>query len=110
MFGSLTASDWIAMASLVVAAVSLFVAVVSFVVARKTLIDAEEYWKQQKWFDLYAKSNQAYDDLQLYRVKYKGTTGLLTQQQGSDWNQLMISMRSLHAMVMVFPVCPVTVW
>jgi hypothetical protein len=42
--------DWIAISALVVGIVALFV-------ARKTLKDAEEFWKQQKWFDLYAKAD-----------------------------------------------------
>jgi hypothetical protein len=74
---------------------------------RKTLKDAEEYWKQQKWFDLYGKADQAYNDLDRYRETYKGVTGIMTEQQATDWNNLMISIRNVHTMAMVFPVCEV---
>jgi hypothetical protein len=93
-----------------VAALALFVAVVSFVVARKTLLDAEDSWKQQKWFDLYAKADEAYDTVQLYRTNWEGylnpnvvAPGIDIFRRGNDWNNLMFIIRRVHSMAMVFP-------
>lgn len=91
--------DWVSIAA-------LFVAVLSFVVARRTLKDAEDAWKQQKWFELYAKADEGYNTLDQYRTVYKGTAGVLTSQQTDDWNNLMSVIRQVHAMAMVFPKHP----
>jgi hypothetical protein len=55
--------DWVSITA-------LFVAVLSFVIARKTLNDSEDSWKQQKWFDLYAKADEGYDTLDRYCTDY----------------------------------------
>jgi hypothetical protein len=94
----LSALDWVAVSSLAIA-------VISFFVAKKTLDDAEEYWKQQKWFDIYVKADQAYNDLDRYRTIYKGVKGVMTTQQETDWNNLMFSIRNTHTMAAVFPKC-----
>jgi len=91
--------DWVSITA-------LFVAVLSFVVARKTLNDAEDSWKQQKWFDLYSKADEGYNTLDRYCTDYKGTAGVLTVQQAADWNNLMSVIRQVHAMAMVFPKHP----
>jgi hypothetical protein len=91
--------DWIAIFALVVAIVALFV-------AQKTLKDAEEFWKQQKWFDLYAKADEGYDTFEFYCTTYKGVKGIGTTQQNDDWNSLMLLIRSVHSMAMVFPKHP----
>ena len=96
----LSGLDWVALSSLAVA-------VISFIVAKNTLDDAEDYWKQQKWFDMYVKADQAYNDLDRYRVMYKGMLGVMTTQQAADWNSLMFSIRSTHTMAAVFPKCDV---
>jgi len=57
--GSLGSLDWVAISA-------LFVAILSFFVARKTLKDAEDSWKQEKWFDLYAKADEGYNTLDRY--------------------------------------------
>src|SRR5882762_8543651 len=61
---SLASLDWVAVSA-------VFVAIVALRVAVKTLKDAEDFWKQQKWFDLYAKADEAYDTFDKYRKKYK---------------------------------------
>lgn len=76
------------------------------VVAQKTLKDAEEFWKQQKWFDLYAKADEGYDTFEFYCTTYKGTKGIGTTQQDDDWNNLMLLIRRVHSMAMVFPKHP----
>jgi hypothetical protein len=94
-----------------VAASALIVAVVSFVVARKTLMDAEDSWKQQKWFDLYAKADEGYDTLDKYRKTWEGHLnpkvpaphGVDIWKRESDWNNLMFLIKRVHSMAMVFP-------
>lgn len=93
----LSTSDWIAISA-------LFVAVVSFFVARKTLKDAEESWKQQKWFDLYAKADEGYDTFDVYCATYKGFHNPeMNAGHANDWNNLMFVIRRVHSMAMVFP-------
>jgi len=93
----LSALDWVAISA-------LFIAVWSFVIARKTLKDAEEFWKQQKWFDLYAKADEAYDTFDKYRSKYKGLNRPeFLVDHAANWNELMFLIRRVHSMAMVFP-------
>jgi hypothetical protein len=77
----------------------------AFVVAKKTMKDAEEDWKQRKWFDLYFKADEAYNALDRYRVAYGGQPFVATPQQVNDWNSLMFAMRQAHSMATVFPKC-----
>ncbi len=89
--------DWVAISA-------LFVAIVSFFVAQKTLKDAEEFWKQQKWFDLYAKADEGYDTFERYCISYKGLHQLEMRPDHTDaWNELMFLIRRVHSMAMVFP-------
>jgi hypothetical protein len=92
----LLALDWVAISSLVVA-------IAAFVVARKTMKDAEEDWKQRKWFDLYFKADEAYNELDYYRTAYSGQPIPKTPEQASDWNKLMFLIRQAHSMATVFP-------
>jgi hypothetical protein len=92
----LSSLDWVAIASLIVAAAS-------FVIARKTLKDAEEDWRQRKWFDLYLKADEAYNALDRYQTIYKGSSAIVTVQQENDWNDLMFLVRLVHSMAAVFP-------
>lgn len=97
----LASLDWVAVSALFVAIVALWVAV-------KTLKDAEDFWKQQKWFDLYAKADEGCDTFELYCKKYKP---LLPNPQRSpdhheDWNNLILITRRVHSMAMVFPQHP----
>jgi hypothetical protein len=106
MLHFLRSLDWVAISALLVAIVSLYV-------ARKTLKDAEEFWKQQKWFDLYAKADEAYDAFDLYCKMWKGflnpsvsVAGIDMGKRESDWNNLMFLIKRVHSMAMVFPKHP----
>src|SRR5271166_346931 len=103
MLHVLRSLDWVAISALVVAGASLWVAV-------KTLKDAEESWKQQKWFDLYAKADEAYDAFDLYCKVWAGFLNPSLQINGLDfpkrqyeWNNLMFLIKRVHSMAMVFP-------
>jgi hypothetical protein len=93
--------DWAAISALVVAIVSLFV-------ARKTLKDAEEFWKQQKWFDLYAKADEGYDTFDRYCTDYKAFLPHpeMHLSHPDAWDNLMFLIRRVHSMAMVFPKHP----
>ncbi len=97
----LASLDWVALSA-------LFVAIVALRVAVKTLKDAEDFWKQQKWFDLYAKADEGYDTFDKYRKKYKQL--MPNQEQNpdhfEDWGNLMFVTRRVHSMAMVFPKHP----
>jgi len=100
IFGFLGALDWVAISA-------LFIAMLSFVVARKTLKDAEEFWKQQKWFDLYAKADEGYDTFDRYCRNCRGMNRPeLRVEHAADWNELMFLIRRVHSMAMVFPQHP----
>jgi len=92
--------DWVAIFALIVAIVSPYV-------ARKTLKDAEEFWKQQKWFELYAKADEGYDTFEGYCTDYKGLNHPeMHLGQLEAWNDLMFLVRRVHSMAMVFPKHP----
>jgi hypothetical protein len=91
--------DWVAITALGVAIWSLYV-------GRKTLDDAEESWNQQKWFDLYAKADEAYDLFDWYCTVYSHSPQAQTPPQASDWNKLMYLIKRAHSMAMVFPQHP----
>jgi len=93
---SLSSSDWIALASLVVA-------VAAFVVTWVTLKEAEDDWRQMKWFDLYFKADEAYNTLEKYQTVYKSQPVPQTVLQMHDWNDLMFRIRQVHTMADVFP-------
>jgi hypothetical protein len=100
IFSFVRALDWVAIFALVVAIVALFV-------ARKTLKDAEEFWKQQKWFDLYAKADEGYDAFDRYCTTYKMSPHPeMRIGHTNDWNNLMFLIRRVHSMAMVFPKHP----
>ena len=88
--------DWVAICALGVAIWSLYV-------GRKTLDNAEESWNQQKWFDLYAKADEAYDLFDWYCTVYSNSPQPQTPAQASDWNKLMYLIKRAHSMAMVFP-------
>ena len=102
----ITLSDWAAIANLVVALVALAVAIVALVVARKTLTEAEEDWKQRKWFDLYAKADEAHSMLVSYRKIYPTSTQDESVPARNAWNQLMFLFLQAHTMAGVFPKNP----
>ena len=103
---------WVAVSSLAVATAALFVAVAANQIAKSSLSLAKQVadrdqrdWRQRKWFDLYFKTNQAYDSLErfqaLYEVMPLDSSGL--EECRRDWNTLMFLIRELHAMAVVFP-------
>ena len=106
LLGKLTLSDWAAIANLVVAVSAFLIAIVALAVARKTLIDAEEDWKQRKWFDLYAKADEAHTMLVSYRKIYPASTQDESVQARNAWNQLMFLFLQAHTMAGVFPKNP----
>lgn len=100
IFSFVGSLDWVAISA-------LFVAIVSFFVARKTLKDAEEFWKQQKWFDLYAKADEGYDTFDRYCTAYKAFQHPEAHIGHVEaWNDLMFLIRRVHSMAMVFPKHP----
>lgn len=115
---SLTLSDWVAVANLVVAVVAILVAIRALSVARQTMKDAQhmmkaseevwnqqkEDWRQQKWFDLYFKADQAYNAWEHYQTVYQDfNPDELSEEQQKQHNHLMHVIRELHTMVGVFP-------
>ena len=105
-------SLWVAVASLIVAITALFVAIGANRIAKSSLSQAKQVadrdqrdWRQRKWFDLYFKTNQAYDFLERFQVLYEnppsGASGV--EEARRDWNSLMFLIRELHTMAVVFP-------
>lgn len=91
-----------------IAVASLIVSIAAFVVARKTMKDAEEDWRQRKWFDLYLEADKAYNALERYQVNYKQNPVPQNLEQTRDWNNLMSQMRLVHSLAVVFPKNPAT--
>lgn len=91
--------------SFVVAVASGFVAIGALWVAKKTLELANMDWRQRKWFDLYAKGNEAYDALERFQISYPSRQDLVTPEGPREWNSVMSIMRSLHTLAVVFPKC-----
>ena len=88
-------SLWVAVASLIVAITALFVAIGANRIAKSSLSQAKQVadrdqrdWRQRKWFDLYFKTNQAYDFLERFQVLYEnppsGASGV--EEARRDWN------------------------
>jgi len=97
--------------SLTVGVISLLVAVAATWIARSSLSQAERVadrdqkdWKQRKWFDLYFKADEAYDDLDRFQILSPSWNA---QQLEWEWNELMRAMRGVHKMAVVFPKNPV---
>jgi hypothetical protein len=93
---SLSSSDWIALGSLAVAGAA-------FVVAWVTLREAEDDWRQMKWFDLYFRADEGYNALEKYQTVHAGLLKVQTAQQATDWNDLMFQIRLIHTTALVFP-------
>ena len=98
--------------SFMVATSALFVAMGANRIAQSALSQAilvadreQRDWRQRKWFDLYFKTNQAYDALErfqtLYQADFPQCRG--TPEFTSDWNNLMLLIREVGAMAVVFP-------
>jgi hypothetical protein len=92
---------------------SFLAAVAAVIVAKNSLSQARRVaerdlmnWKQQKWFDLYFKADEAYDVLERFQVLYPDPMSLTTDEGKREWNDLMRIMRTLHRMAVVFPKNP----
>lgn len=94
-------SDWVAVTNLVVAVVALVVSGVAMYIALRTMNDAEEDWKQRKWYDLYFAAAQPYDLLDQFRKVYPRNVGTLEKNRA--WNDAMMSLRQSHALATAFP-------
>ncbi len=104
-------SLWIGAASFMVALASLFGAMAAYRVAKSALSQAilvaerdQRDWRQRKWFDLYFKTNEAYDALERFKVMYESSLSQAwNAQQAIDWNNVMELFREAGAMAVVFP-------
>ena len=102
---------WIGAASFMVALASLFGAMAAYRVAKSALSQAilvaereQRDWRQRKWFDLYFKTNEAYDALERFKVMYESSLShAWNAQQTIDWNNVMELFREAGAMAVVFP-------
>ena len=94
-------SDWVAVTNLVVAVVALVVSGVAMYIALRTMNDAEEDWKQRKWYDLYFAAAQPYNLLDQFRKVYPRNVGTLEKNRA--WNDAMMSLRQSHALATAFP-------
>ena len=103
MSTELSLSDWVGIANLVAAVGAIAVAVVALVVARRTLTDAEESWRQQKWFDLYAKADQAHSMVLAYRQIYPVEIQDHSLEAKQEWNALMKVFLEAYTMAGCFP-------
>lgn len=99
----LSLSDWVGIANLVAAVGAIAVAVRALVVARSTLTDAEENWRQQKWFDLYAKADQAHSMLLRYRQIYPKEYQDQSLGARQEWNALVTLFFEAYTMAGCFP-------
>jgi hypothetical protein len=102
----LSLSDWVGIANLLAAVGAIVVAVRALVVARGTLQEAEENWRQQKWFDLYAKADEAHSLLVRYKKIYPTVLQNPTTEGKQDWNALMSVFLEAYTMAGCFPVNP----
>lgn len=104
MSTGLSLSDWVGIANLVAAVGAIAVAVVALIVARGTLKDAEENWRQQKWFDLYAKADQTHSMLLRYRKIYPVAFQDHSLEARQEWNSLMTLFLEAYTTAGCFPV------
>jgi hypothetical protein len=96
----------ISICALVASVAALFVARSSLNLARHVADRDRRDWTQRKWFDLYLKTNEAYDELEAFQSRYDKTSDTPTEFK-RDWNNLMFRFRTVHAMASVFPKSPV---
>ena len=101
----------IGVGSFMAATAAMFVAIGANRIAKSALNQAiliadreQRDWRQRKWFDLYFKTNQAYDALERFKILYESTlSGPWGTQEVNDWNNLMQLFREAGAMAVVFP-------
>ena len=109
-------SDYVSIASLVVALASFIASLVSAAIAKGARKDAEsiaehahDEWAQQKWFDLYFSANSAYDAMEKLQadsiVQKTGTINIHGGNYPDRANEVIRLFREIQAMAMVFPRC-----
>lgn len=66
-------------------------------------------WKQRKWFDVYAKVDEAYDRLDYFQTIYPSvdSPGWGSSEWEQEWAKLITALRAANRMASVFPVNPV---
>jgi hypothetical protein len=102
------AYEWV---STLLSVVSLLVAVAAAWIAKSSLSQAKQVavreqkdWKQRKWFDLYFKAKEIHDSLEHFQAQYVfGNSAYSQEQRNRDFNDLIFSIRKVHAMAAVFP-------
>lgn len=65
-------------------------------------------WKQRKWFDLYFKANEIYDQLDHFQAKHssKPASAWGAPELQNEFANLLLEVRRLHSMAAVFPKDP----
>jgi hypothetical protein len=97
-------SLWIAVASFVVSIAACLIAWSSLGQAKQVAERDRKDWKQRKWFDLYFAASGVHADLDRFQAKYVfGNSAYSQDQRNRDINDLMTSIRKVHAMAAVFP-------
>ena len=110
------ASDYVSIASLVVAIAAFIASLVSAAIAKGAREDADsiaerahDEWAQQKWFDLYFSTNYAYDAMEKLQadsiVQKNGTINIHGGNYPDCANEVVRLFREIQAMAMVFPRC-----
>jgi hypothetical protein len=93
---------FLSVASMLVSIAALSVARNSLKLARHVAEQEQIDWKQRKWFDLYFGASEFYSHLERYQTLYEHRM-LRTENDVSDWNELMFLIRRVQAMAVVFP-------
>ena len=108
---TLTNSDYVSIASLVVAIASAVIARGARKDAERIAERAHDEWAQQKWFDLYFSTNSAYDAMEKLQadsiVQKSGTINIHGDTYPHRANEVIRLFREIQAMAMVFPRCTV---
>jgi hypothetical protein len=98
---ALSISDCVGIANLGVAIIAGVLGWFALRVASKTLKEANEDWKQRKWFDLFFKANEVQNALIRYRKTYDPKFGSLERQFA--WNSLMALVQESYSVAGVSP-------
>ena len=97
---------------LAIAIASLLASIAAVLIARNGLSQAKQVadrdqkdWRQRKWFDLYFKSDEAYDALDKFQTLYPSTSSQDwdTNERRREYNDLMSTIRTVHRVAVVFP-------
>jgi hypothetical protein len=97
-------SLWVAVASLALSIAACLIAWSSLRQAMQAAEADRKDWKQRKWFDLYFAASGVHTDLDRFQAKYVfGNSAYSQDQRNRDINDLMATIRKVHAMAAVFP-------